>query len=180
MRGVNARLSSITVLSVATLVSCVGRGDAVRAPTTAVVVLDPPAPTQVDVPPPAADPLAAFVGRYHITGTARSDGCSGALYLAANMVDVGSTGHLSANVVNREYDARVEGDRLIAEGSFPAQVGCEGDLFERWTFRRSAGGLEGELESEWPFPPNCATRCRVVFTIHATRAEAGHDAGPGE
>jgi hypothetical protein len=141
------------------------------------VVLPDPPPSQTTVPLPVAaspDPLTAFVGHYRITGTPRSDGCAGAIVLAATAIDVASTRPvLHPNVVDRDYDARADGDQLVAEGSFPARVGCDGDLFERWTLRRSASGLEGELVSEWPFPPSCASRCRVVFAISARRTDPG-------
>jgi hypothetical protein len=92
------------------------------------------------------------------------------VYLAANTVEVLSSGRLNANVVDRQYEADVDSGHLVAAGRFPTRTGCEGDLIERWVFDKSAEGLEGELTSEWPLPPSCS-RCRIVFAIHATRVE---------
>jgi hypothetical protein len=175
---VSSRARVVAVFSLAALVECGGVGDAVRAPTTTVVVPVAPPSHEAVAPLEVADPLAEFVGPYRITGEARSDSCAGVIVLAANAIDVAATGHLHANVVNRDYEARVEGERLVAEGRFPASTGCDGDIFERWTFEPSAGGLEGELESEWPLPPSCSSHCRVVFAIHATRAGGGRKPKP--
>jgi hypothetical protein len=176
---VHIRVVVAVSLAAASVAACnEGNGHPVEAPV-AHVALPAPAPASIPVvvePAPQVDPLAAFVGRYGIAGTMKSDTCGGGIYLAANAIDVASPGRLRANVVNRAYGARVEGGRLVAEGSFPARAGgCEEKLYERWTLDRVGEGLEGELLSEWPLPPSCSTRCRVVFSITASRTAGEPD-----
>jgi hypothetical protein len=155
-------------------------GAAVQAPTTTVVL--PVASSQVPPRSPASPPVTAihdYVGRYRISGTARSDEC-GNVFLAAHHIEVTSSEELRADVVNRTYRAHVAGATLVAEGDFDAQAAC-GQLHEQWTFTRTEGGLEGELVSEWPTPPDCARTCRVVFEIHALRLadrDESHDEEP--
>jgi hypothetical protein len=166
-------------IAIAAVAACGQGAPPVQAPMATGSTVSLPADAQAPpVAPREPVSLASVAGQYSITGSMRSDTCGGAVYLAANAIEVVSSGLLRANVVNRQYDAVVDGDRLVADGSFPARTGCDGDLVEHWTFDKSPEGLDGELTSEWPLPPRCA-RCRVVFAIHASRVDAASGEGPG-
>lgn len=116
--------------------------------------------------------LEDFAGTWTIEGSPGADGCMGRVYLAARhvTVDPGSR-TLVADVVDRTYAARVEGDALVAEGEFEAAGSCPGKrLEERWTWRRTGPStLEGRLQSGWVIPPLCAQRCLVTFEVVARR-----------
>jgi hypothetical protein len=172
-------VACLSLGAAAVLAACSGgAGAVIQAP---VVTVDLPAPASDGGPPakslapvasplPAAGGLAAYAGRYRITGAARSDGCGGALYLAARHIEV-LPSRLEADVVNRTYDARLREDAsaLVAEGEFDASTCAGGRMHEKWTLAPSREGLEGVLVSEWPMPPDCGKRCRVEFSIHAVR-----------
>ena len=141
-------------------------GAAVQVPTVTVALPVATSLAATPVPPPAPA-IDDYVGRYRISGTATSDEC-GDVYLAAHHIQVTSSNELRADVVNRTYSAHAGSTVLSAEGDFDVQTAC-GKLHEQWTLSRTEEGLEGELVSEWPTPPDCAKTCRVVFAIHAQR-----------
>lgn len=142
----------------------------VPAPTVtttqeARVVVPTAAPVAV-----VSDPLEAFGGVYSIAGAPMADGCGGEIYLAARTITVEPQARtLFADVVNRTYAARVEGQQMIAEGHFEARGTCpETVIYERWILSMSADGrLEGSLESLWPRAPSCANPCLITFQIMA-------------
>jgi hypothetical protein len=126
-------------------------------------------------PSGAPDPMEAFAGRYGIRGTAKTDGCGGAIVLGARNITIASPHELDADVVNRRYEANATQGTVVAEGEFPASTCPGGRLRERWALARAGSSLEGVLVSEWPVKDDCENVCRVVFSIQATRVDQEDD-----
>ena len=120
--------------------------------------------------PPTSAP--SFAGHYRITGVIESDGCGGRVHLAAQHIDVSLDGKLlTADVVNRRYDAHLDGDRLVA--SLAAQPtsaapSAREPLAESWSFQHASdGGLAGLLSGKWQLqgaPAPCEIRHRITAT----------------
>ena len=129
---------------------------------------------------PDVDALGPFEGTYALTGHAASNGCGRDMYLAARHLVVKPAARtLFADVVNRTYDARAQGDRLVAEGRFLEPQCRSSEIVERWVLARGPNGaLSGTLESSWQVAPDCATRCSTTYTVSATPASAGALATP--
>lgn len=163
------RLSSWAALSstivIAGCVQAVTPTPTVTTTLEARVVVPTAAPVVV-----VSDPLEAFGGVYSIAGAPMADGCGGEIYLAAQTITIAPQARtLFADVVNRTYAARVEGQQMIAEGHFEARGTCpETAIYERWVLSMGAGRrLEGSLESLWPRAPTCSNPCLVTFQIAA-------------
>lgn len=107
--------------------------------------------------------------RYRIEGQPMSDECGGEIYLAARHITFQPT-TMFADVVNRTYGLRRDGDRLVASGRFHSDYACEATrIRERWDLRRvSPDVLEGSLASTWRLRPSC-DECTVRFRIRAIR-----------
>jgi hypothetical protein len=126
-----------------------------------------------DVTPPAEPGARALPrpGTYRLSGSVLSDTCGGLVGLAAQHLTVAADGHsIHADVVERTYAARRQGDTLVATGGF-AEGACPGaDLVERWELRATGPGtLRGTLASRWRLPGDCAASCTIVFAISGER-----------
>ena len=120
--------------------------------------------------------VTSLDGRYRVTGAVARDTCGGRLVFATQNLTVDlANGKMVADVVNRVYEARVEGGVLKADFAEPSLGACTGvPMIERWSLQRSKdGSLGGELVSMWPLPPDCPRRCEVVFAIRATPIAGG-------
>ncbi len=119
--------------------------------------------------PPAPRPRPT-VERYRIEGAPEADGCGGRIVLAARHIQLDrARGRIFADVVNRTYTARVQGDRLLAEGSFRSADACPGGVREAWSLRWSTPRvLTGTLQSTWQLAPRCEP-CTVTFRLRAVR-----------
>lgn len=132
------------------------------------------APSTADATPTGGEHAVtfdAFAGTYRLDGTIRADTCHGRLRLAAETIEVRPAERLLvASVVDRRYDARIEGQTLVAEGRFEARGTCdEGTLHERWTLRRADDAtLVGAIETLWPLPPDCEHPCRIEVDVVGT------------
>jgi hypothetical protein len=145
-------------------------------PAPAATAPDPTASGRMSRSPSGApDPMEAFAGRYGIRGTAKTDGCGGAIVLGARNITIASPHELDADVVNRRYEANATQGTVVAEGEFPASTCPGGRLRERWALARAGSSLEGVLVSEWPVKDDCENVCRVVFSIQATRVDQEDD-----
>lgn len=136
-------------------------------PAAAPPAVAPAIAVEARVQPPS---LAPFAGRYRLSGRAIDEGCGGEIELAANEIEIeADTRALHADVVERDYRADVEGDRLVADGRFDVERGCpESTVYERWELARAPdGALEGELLSTWLIWPSCMDVCTVRFSVRA-------------
>jgi len=133
-------------------------------------VVEDPAPFD-DSPPPPVMTLEAFAGSYRIDGQAITDGCAEGVYLAARNIVVDPIARsLQADVVERTYAARVDGETLVAEGRFPSPDGCpDSTLYETWVLAREGDALTGTLSSTWLLRPDCMHPCTIEFAISARR-----------
>jgi hypothetical protein len=122
-------------------------------------------------------------GSFAITGEIESQDCPKlGIFLAAKHLFVDPLGGtVFADVVNRTYALRLNGDELEATGSFlqAASYCPAASLRERWLLR-GGSQLEGTLDSTWPAPYNCAVDCSVRFRIHARRLESGGEGRPAQ
>jgi hypothetical protein len=118
-------------------------------------------------PEPPSEP--AGPERYRIVGRPVSDGCGGEIILAARHLTYYAD-TMFADVVNRTYRLRRDGDRLIASGRFPNDYACDGTrIRETLNLRRvDANTLVGSLISTWRLRPSCE-ECTIRFRIRAVR-----------
>jgi hypothetical protein len=129
------------------------------------------APATKSVPVASSAETPSFAGSYTLsTAEGFVKECGGqSLHLAAKHLRV-SGEKAFADVVDRTYSARFEGDTMTADGDFDVEGICPGTkVYEKWTLTREASGaLRGELESHWSIPPDCQRACEVRFPITAT------------
>lgn len=131
------------------------------------------APAATPMPPSSSTEAASpsFAGSYALsTSKGIVKECGGqSLVLAARHLRV-SGEKAFADVVDRTYSARFEGNTMIADGDFDVGGICPGTkVYEKWTLaRETSGALRGELESHWSLPPDCQRACEVRFPITAT------------
>ena len=132
---------------------------------------EPATPSALNEPSPAPR-VVSFGGRYALSSASGvAPECGGKLYLAAKHIEVNQeSASVFADVVNRTYSARFEGETMIADGNFEVEGTCPGTkIYEKWTLTRdTTGALRGELESHWQLPPYCQRACEVKFPITAT------------
>jgi hypothetical protein len=66
----------------------------------------------------------------------------------------GGTAH--ADVVDRTYQARIQGAHLLLDGEYDGHGQCPNpSIAEHWDFTPSSVGLKGTLTSRWKLPPDC-------------------------
>lgn len=133
--------------------------------------------------PPALAAAPAPAGTFALSGRPTGDGCDGEVVLAARNIRVDpERGSLHADVVDRTYSARWDGERLVAEGRFDVRSACPNStVFERWELRPSEnGGLQGELASTWLRAPGCMQACTIRFAVQAAPRAATEVVAAGE
>jgi hypothetical protein len=147
--------------------------------TSSPVLVVAPAPEPSAPSEPALD---TFAGRFRIWGETIEDGCDRRIVLAARHLAIDPAARtVFADVVERTYEARVEGGQLIAEGRFDVESACPNTtIFERWTLAWNGDGLEGQLESTWQLAPECRSVCTLRLAIHAERIPADPEPLAGE
>lgn len=153
--------------------ACGGTPPAPADPTVAAqLAAEPRRPT----PPPSIEP---FAGNYSLEGEPVEDGCAGEIVLLAHGLEIDARQRtLRADVVDRDYEAHVEGDQLVATGRLDVREGqCpDATVYERWELRRvEGGGLDGSLYSTWLMWPSCMHVCTVRFSVRARPASGAVD-----
>jgi hypothetical protein len=115
--------------------------------------------------------IAPFAGSYALEGEPYVDGCNGEIQLLAHGLEIDANARsLRADVVDRPYEARMEGEQLVAEGRLdvPSSQCQNATVFERWELHRAQiVGLEGYLYSTWLIWPSCMRVCTVQFALRA-------------
>jgi hypothetical protein len=156
------------VLPVLVVAACGGSGPSPSRPAPPPSPATSPAEPPRETAPPASVPWA---GTFALSGTIRSSDCPDVYLAAKHLVLDPDAMEARADVVDRVYWIRIEGQTVIAEGTFAGARECgEKGLYERWDLAPDEAGFRGTLISRWTFPP-CEAACTVVFDVAGDRLE---------
>jgi hypothetical protein len=118
-----------------------------------------------EAPSPSAR-AGVSAGTYRVYSRVEDDTCGGEIHLATRtLIVLDDLKRVHADVVERDYSASIENDRLIAEGIFPESSCPKAELHERWRLEPLQGGLVGVLKAVWTLPSDCKTPCEVLFSV---------------